>query len=120
MTATSLTTVVRHLHALIAGHGTELSDGHLLEAFAKTGDARAFEGLVPARPPGRGSLSAYPADRLAADRDDVFQATFLVLARKAGSIRKQASVGSWLFGVARAGDAPQMPEGQATCAGNWI
>src|SRR6516165_5698417 len=34
------------------------------------------------------------------EAEDAFQATFLVLARKAGSIRKREAVGSWLYGVA--------------------
>ena len=34
------------------------------------------------------------------DAEDIFQATFLLLARKAGSIRKRGSVASWLYGTA--------------------
>ena len=36
-----------------------------------------------------------------ADVDDAFQATFLVLVRKAATIRRQQAVSSWLYGVAR-------------------
>jgi len=34
------------------------------------------------------------------DAEDAFQATFLVLVRKAGSARKREMVGNWLYGVA--------------------
>src|SRR5205823_3697607 len=38
--------------------------------------------------------------RDAHDADDAFQATFLVLVRKAGSVRPRELVGNWLYGVA--------------------
>jgi DNA-directed RNA polymerase specialized sigma24 family protein len=36
--------------------------------------------------------------------EDAFQATFLILVRKAGSIRRRDSLGPWLYGLARRGD----------------
>jgi RNA polymerase sigma-70 factor (ECF subfamily) len=78
---------------------TEPSDGRLLERFLSSRDEAAFEMLVERH----GAMVLGVCRRLlnhAQDAEDAFQATFLVLARKGGSIRKQESVGSWLYGVA--------------------
>jgi len=87
------------------GSGTSLGmdDDQLLERFlGKPGDAAetAFETLVDRHGPMvlgvcRGTLLDPQ------DAQDAFQATFLVLARKAGSIRRRGSLASWLYGVAR-------------------
>jgi RNA polymerase sigma factor (sigma-70 family) len=97
MAAAPLTDVVQHLHTLTAD---TQSDGQLLGGFARTGDEAAFAALVRRHGPlvlgvCRRVLGSGP------DLDDAFQATFLVLARKAGSIRRQTSVGCWLHAVAR-------------------
>ncbi|MBY0522146.1 MAG: sigma-70 family RNA polymerase sigma factor [Gemmataceae bacterium] len=75
------------------------TDADLLERFLVQREEAAFETLVHRHGPmvlgvGRTVLS----DPHAAE--DVFQATFLVLARKAASVRKHQSLGSWLYGVA--------------------
>jgi RNA polymerase sigma factor (sigma-70 family) len=67
--------------------------------FARHGDEAAFEELLRRH----GAMVLHTGLRLLQhrqDAEDVFQATFLLLARKAGSIRRQASVGGWLHGVA--------------------
>jgi RNA polymerase sigma factor (sigma-70 family) len=79
--------------------GGHLTDAQLLERFAKQRDEAAFEVLVWRH----GTLVLNVAGRLlrhAADAEDVFQATFLTLARKAAAIRRGTSVGSWLYKVA--------------------
>jgi RNA polymerase sigma factor (sigma-70 family) len=92
--------VLRHIRQLIGPRSSEsLTDGQLLERFVKTQDESAFETLLQRHGPMvLGLCRSILHD--AHDADDAFQATFLVLARKASSIRKSPSVASWLYGVA--------------------
>jgi RNA polymerase sigma factor (sigma-70 family) len=79
--------------------GGHLSDAQLLERFAARRDEAAFEVLVWRH----GPLVLNLARRLlrqSADAEDVFQATFLTLARKASAIRRGTALGSWLYKVA--------------------
>src|SRR2546423_5708012 len=74
-------------------------DRQLLERFVSGRDEDAFTALVQRH----GPMVVGVCRRLlreAPDVEDAFQATFLVLARKAGAIRKGEAVGSWLYGVA--------------------
>ena len=77
-----------------------MTDGELLERFVTGRDEAAFEMLV--RRHGRMVLGlCRRALRDDHEAEDAFQATFLVLVRNAGSIRKRESVASWLYGVAQ-------------------
>jgi RNA polymerase sigma factor (sigma-70 family) len=83
----------------LLGADTGPSDAQLLDAFARGGEEAAFTLLVRRH----GRLVWGVCRRVLRDphdAEDAFQATFLVLAKKAASIRKQSSVGSWLYGVA--------------------
>jgi len=100
VTAEPLSKIVGQLRqAAEASHLSEVRDPDLLNRFQKHKDAAAFEALVRRH----GALVLSACRRVladAADVDDVFQATFLVLLRRSNSIRKQHSIGSWLYGVA--------------------
>jgi RNA polymerase sigma factor (sigma-70 family) len=93
-------TLLRHIRHLAGPCATaELSDRDLLERFAGRRDEAAFAALVQRR----GPLVLQVCRRLLRqeqDAEDVFQATFLVLAKKAGAIRWRDSIAPWLYGVA--------------------
>jgi RNA polymerase sigma factor (sigma-70 family) len=79
-----------------AGH----LDGDLLTAYVTSEDPVAFEALVQ-----RHAAMVWGVCRRTLcndhDAEDAFQATFLILCRKAASIKPPGMVGNWLYGVAR-------------------
>jgi RNA polymerase sigma factor (sigma-70 family) len=83
-----------------ARYGEEVSDVQLMDRFVEQWDQAAFRDLVGRHGPMvLGVCRGILRDPHAAE--DAFQATFLLLVRKAGSVRKRGSVGPWLYGVAR-------------------
>jgi RNA polymerase sigma factor (sigma-70 family) len=77
-----------------------LCEVQLLERFVARRDEPAFAALVSRHGPMvLGVCRRLLADPL--DVEDAFQATFLVLVRRAGSIRDRDRLAPWLFGVAR-------------------
>ncbi len=80
-------------------HHAGLTDGQLLARFTAHRDEAAFSALVRRH----GPLVLGVCRRVLRDAhaaDDAFQATFLLLARKAGSLASPERLSSWLHGVA--------------------
>jgi RNA polymerase sigma-70 factor (ECF subfamily) len=91
--------VVAHLRVLLLRDTTELSDAQLLEHFVARREEEAFSALVRRH----GPLVLGICRRLlghAQDAEDAFQATFLVLARKAATVQPRERLAAWLHGVA--------------------
>ena len=87
------------LRQALQPRGDGLTDGQLLGQFVARRDEAAFATLVRRH----GSMVFGVCRRLlghAQDAEDAFQATFLVLARKASRLKDREAVGSWLYGVA--------------------
>ncbi len=100
MATVRLSTFLHRLRGMLGGEpeGGE-TDGQLLERFLRERDEGAFATLVLRH----GPMVLGLCRRLLhqeADAEDAFQATFLVLARNAASIRKRVAVAGWLYGVA--------------------
>src|SRR5260370_19978706 len=96
----NLSHVLQHLRKVADTQtARDLTDGELLERFRTTQEETAFALLVQRHGPMVLGVCRRVL-RDAHDAEDAFQAAFLVLARKAGSIRRRDSLGSWLYGVA--------------------
>jgi RNA polymerase sigma factor (sigma-70 family) len=92
--------VLRHLRrAALLDRGDGPSDALLLESFLACRDGASFEALLRRH----GPMVLGVCRRVLHNRhdaEDAFQATFLVLVRKAASVRPRELVGNWLHGVA--------------------
>jgi RNA polymerase sigma factor (sigma-70 family) len=100
MSSSAIGILLRNLSGWAKGSDlAESSDAQLLERFLTHNEEAAFADLLRRHGPMVLSVCRRALTN-EQDREDVFQATFLLLARKAASIRKRQSVGSWLHGVA--------------------
>jgi RNA polymerase sigma factor (sigma-70 family) len=92
--------ILRFVRRIAGSHGPDAdTDGQLLERFVSAADESAFQALVQRHGPLVLNVCARVLDN-EHDAEDAFQATFLVLARKAGSLRAPELLGPWLYGVA--------------------
>ena len=93
-------TAIRDLGTLFnVGATGALSDGELLGRFVDRREGAIFEAII-----GRHGPMVWGVCRRVLrdhhDAEDAFQATFLVLARKAASVMPREKLGNWLYGVA--------------------
>src|SRR5262245_12207173 len=92
--------VLRFIHRMAdAGDCQYVPDRDLMERFRRSKDESAFAVLVERHGP-RVLGVCRRILRSSHEVDDAFQATFLVLVRKAGSLCRQDLLGPWLYGVA--------------------
>src|SRR5262245_968285 len=89
------TSVIEHIRRVV---GDGLRDGELLGRYVDRRDEAALTALVNRHGPMVWGVCRRHLSH--DDAEDAFQATFIVLVRKAASIAQREAVGNWLFGVA--------------------
>jgi Sigma-70 region 2 len=100
MSGGRLTQAIQHIRSLLETRAVgERADRRLLEHFAAERDELAFSALVERH----GPMVLGICRRVLGDiheAEDAFQATFLMLSRKAGALDRRSSVAGWLAGGA--------------------
>src|SRR5262245_1848998 len=96
----TITHLLDHLRRLTPSTRTEVSDAALLRRYCNLHDETAFAELVARHGPLVLRVCRRALDN-PQDIEDAFQATFLILARTAGTIRRPDGLAAWLYGVAR-------------------
>src|SRR5437879_3634399 len=100
MATSPMSTVIQHLRRTILAQDTAgMTDGQLLESFIARKDEASFETLLRRHGPMVWGVCRRVLHNHH-DAEDAFQATFLVLVRKAASIGSPELLGNWLYGVA--------------------
>src|SRR5947209_6715102 len=101
MATRPLNQLFQHLRsAAVLSNEAERTDSQLLDGFVSRRDDKALEALVRRHAPMVWGVCRRVL-RDHHDAEDAFQATFLVLVRKAAAIAPRSQVGNWLYGVAR-------------------
>ncbi len=99
MNAANSERLLQHIRRLAGDPSGAPSDAELLRRYREAGEHAAFAALMRRHGPMVYSVCRSVL-RQGQDTEDAFQATFLILMQKAGSIRQQHGLGGWLQRVA--------------------
>ena len=99
MPSHSMSVVIQQLRAVVKRDGDAVTDGELLTRFLSQRNEGALAALVERHAPMVWGVCRRVLCNTH-DAEDAFQATFLVLVRKASSVKSREMVGNWLYGVA--------------------